>query len=255
MTSLLKAMCIFILLSSNLSSGTTDPLTPDQKYIDYGAKFEYVLSICGLYESDELFCASAVAIEPDWILTAAHVVEGARHCGVHTKDSVIIIDEIIIHKDFGGSFGVADIALCHLKKKLDLNFYPSLYQKNDEVGKICCISGYGVTGTFLTGQNLSDNKKRAGSNIVDKVEKDLLICSPSRTIKEGRTELEFLIASGDSGGGLFINDKLAGINSCVLAEKRSPKSQYGDESGHTRVSKYFNWIKENIDKRKKLVDK
>lgn len=256
MISLTKILSLFLLSTSILFAGTRDPLTNDEKYVEYGKKFDYVLNICGVYEDNKLFCASAVAIEPQWILTAAHVVKNAKHCGVHTKDfSVILADEIIVHKDFNGSFALADIAICRLNKPLDLEFYPPLYEKEDEVGKICCISGYGLTGTFLDGQKISDGKKRAGSNIIEYITGDLLICTPSRSLREGRTELEFIIASGDSGGGLFIDGRLAGINSCVTAENRSPKSQYGDEAGHTRVSKYIGWIKQIIESRKSIIEK
>ena len=65
--------------------------------------------------------------------------------------------------------------------------------------------------------------------------------APSKN-NERMTELEFLIGSGDSGGGLFLDGKLAGINSCVLAIDKKPNSTYSDESGHTRVSKYIDWI-------------
>jgi hypothetical protein len=237
------------LLSTKLLAGTIDPLTPDEKYVEYGSKFHYVLNICGINEEGELFHASAVAISPNWIVTAAHVVDKVEFCGIVVDESkIIIVEKIIKHPDFDGPVGKADIALCNLGESLDLSFYPSLYDKEDEVEKLCCISGYGFTGTFWTGQKFCDGKKRAGSNIIDKVENDLLICSPSKTIAEKRTSLEFLIASGDSGGGLFIDGKLAGINSCVSAEGRIPKSIYGDESGHTRISKFIEWINKYIKK-------
>jgi hypothetical protein len=111
---------------------------------------------------------------------------------------------------------------------------------------VCSISGYGVTGTFVTGGIKIDGKKRAGSNIINHVDRDLLVCDPSPRSHNSRiTELEFLIASGDSGGGLFIDGKLAGINSCVMRVGGSPKSTYNEESGHTRISKFISWIKEN----------
>jgi secreted trypsin-like serine protease len=71
------------------------------------------------------------------------------------------------------------------------------------------------------------------------MERSCLICSISGGKK---TELEFLIASGDSGGGLFLDGKLAGINSFVSAEDGKTNSSYGDESGHTRISLYREWI-------------
>ena len=245
----LVMLLLLIISSTNLFAGTRDPHTPDEKYIEYGSKFEYILNLCGVYEDNSMFCGSAVAINKNWILTAAHVVKNAKHCGIHIKDyEVILIDKIIPHQDFNGEFGIADIALCKLKTQLNLDFYPSLYENNDEINKLCCMAGYGLTGTFNTGQIISDNRRRAGSNFIDKIHKDLLICSPSKNHLDKKTALEFIICSGDSGGGLFIDGKLAGINSCVITDKKNgaPDSKYGTESGHTRVSKFLSWILENL---------
>jgi V8-like Glu-specific endopeptidase len=250
MKTILKSLCLILLLaiSSTLShSGTIDPNTPDEKYIEYGKKFTYIYQICGTNNDKSIFCASAVAIHPHWAVTAAHVVKDAKICLLHHKesDNAFLISEIITHEDYNDkTFGKADIALLYVEKDLGLDFYPELYDDNDEINKICSISGYGMTGTFLTGLIKSDDYRRAGSNKIDHIENDLLICSPS---KNKRTELEFLICSGDSGGGLFIENKLAGINSCVLASDKKPNSTYGDESGHTRISKFANWIRKIIN--------
>lgn len=240
-----------LIISSICFGGTIDPNTPDDKHIKYAADFKYVYKICGTYNDGQLFCASAVAIAPNWILTAAHVVENQRTCLIHKDDKAYMIKEIIIHKDFEkNKFGFADIAIGYISEDLELDFYPPLYEDNDEIGKICSISGYGLTGTFNTGAIKSDQKQRAGSNYIDAIDRDLLICSITNNNK---TSLEFLIASGDSGGGLFIGNKLAGINSCVLAKDKNPNSNYGDESGHTRISNFVPWIKEIM--KKKRVDK
>ena len=238
---------ILVLVSSLISlAGTRNPSVPDEKYIKYGEDFHYVLHICGVSKDNSLFCGSSVVINPRWILTAAHVVKDSKHCGVHTKNGVVIVSKSFIHEDYDNKFGVGDIALCSLKQDIELDFYPDLYDKDDEVGKVCCISGYGISGTFITGEEKSDGQRRAGSNKIDQVIHDLLICTPSKSQRDGLTALEFLISSGDSGGGLFIDGKLAGINSCVMAVSRSPSSKYGEESGHTRISKFIPWIKKII---------
>jgi hypothetical protein len=70
------------------------------------------------------------------------------------------------------------------------------------------------------------------------------MCDASRSDKESR--LEFLISHGDSGGGLFINKKLAGINSLVFSSDGKPDSSWRDESGHTRISLFIDWINNTI---------
>lgn len=239
-----------ILLFSFSNAGTIDPDVPDKNYIEYGEKFKCVLEIAGSYDDKDTkqFCASAVAIAPRWVLTAAHVVKESKSVFLYSPDRIkkIKIDKIICHEDFEESkFGFADIALCHTESDINIEFYSVLYDNTDEVNKLCAISGYGQTGTFLTGINTWDGKRRAGYNKIDEIENDLLICSPSISNK---TKLEFLIGNGDSGGGLWIDGKLAGINSCVISVDKKTDSDYGDSSGHTRISKFVSWIKQNSSK-------
>jgi secreted trypsin-like serine protease len=231
------------------NAGTIDPRVNDSRYVSYGSKFHFIAKICGKYKDSSKFCASAIAIHPNWIVTAAHVVENVESCEVEFDKKKFCISKVVANKSFDpNKVGYADIALGYSEDSFELDFYPDLYQNNDEIDKICSISGYGFTGTFLTGANRCDNIRRAGSNMISYIEKDLLVCNAS---SNNATELEFLIASGDSGGGLFIDGKLAGINSCVLAVDKKPDSSYTDESGHTRISKYFDWIMENINEKKK----
>jgi hypothetical protein len=234
-----------ILFCSILSAGTIDPNIPDQKYIEYGQSFKYVVPLCGKTLDNTDYCASAVVIKPKFILTAAHVIKDATTGIITINNKKFKIEYFTYPKEYDSNkFGRYDIAIGKLEEPIELDFYPPLYKDTDESGKVCCISGFGLTGTFNTGAITSDNQRRAGSNIIDGIDRDLLICSPSRN--KMKTSLEFIIASGDSGGGLFIDGKLAGINSCVIADK-SPKSDYLTESGHTRISKYVDWIEENTE--------
>jgi len=238
----------FLTILSPTHGGTIDPYTPDARYIQYAKDFHYVGKLCGTYADGTRFCASAVAIDDHHILTAAHVVKGSNSCLVIFKNKEFCVTNVVIHKDFESKFGVADIAIGYSKESFGLKFYPTLYSETDEIGKICSISGYGITGTFKTGSIKSDDQKRAGSNVIERIEDDMLICNPSFPKDPRRTSLEFMIASGDSGGGLFIGNSLAGINSCVMAIDRTPQSKYNEESGHTRIQKFIPWIKENKQK-------
>ena len=239
---------VVALLCTNIYAGNIDPYTSDSKYIEYGSKFQCVVKIVVKTKDSKTYEASAVVIDKNWILTAAHVVQGcvSAHI-VNDHNNEYYLQNIIVHETFNEDvFGKADIALGYSKVDIVCDIIPQLYTNDDEVGKICSIAGYGLTGNFNTGTNKSDNKKRAGSNFVDKIDHDLLICSPSKPGEKNRTSLEFLICHGDSGGGLFINQKLAGINSCVIATDKKPNSSYGDESGHTRISLYIPWINKHI---------
>jgi hypothetical protein len=238
---------LFLFYAINIANaGTIDPSVKDSKYIEYGSKFDYVGQLCGIYDNGIFFCASAVVIKENIVLTAAHVVKNQKTCYIKIKDKNYDIVKVVSHKDFTTKMADGgDIAVCFVKEPIKLDFYPELYSDSDELNKECSIAGHGLTGTFITGAHKSDSKKRAGSNVIDNIYNDhLLVCSVSRSDKR-KTGLEFLIGSGDSGGGLFIGNKLAGINSCVLADDKKPDSSYSDESGHTRISKYREWIIDN----------
>lgn len=238
------SISLLALIFSTSLAGTIDPKTSDSKYVNYGSQFHCVLSICGIDNDGKLFCASAVAIKPNWIITAAHVVSQAKQCYITINDKVYPITSIKCHPNYHEDvFGEYDLAIGYTEKDIGLDFYPTLYSDRDEVGKVCSIAGFGITGTFHTGITTHDGKRRAGSNIIEEIQKKLLICKPSITNK---TELEFIIGSGDSGGGLFIGNKLAGINSCVIAIDGKPDSTYYDEAGHTRISEYVEWINESV---------
>lgn len=236
-------LCL-LLLSCTSYGGTIDPNISDDKYIEYAKDFHYVGMLCGEYENGDSFCGSAIAIDDFNIITAAHVVFNVKTCVFIINNNKYCIENVISHKDFTyQKYGRADIAIGHSSISFDLDFYPPLYVDTDEISKVCCISGYGFHGTFISGATKHDSRRRAGSNVIDRIDQDLLICSPSHRNDKSFTSLEFLIANGDSGGGLFIDGKLAGINSCITAINKDPSSKYNEESGHTRVSNFTDWIR------------
>lgn len=242
-------VAIIIFLNGSLHAGTIDPYNQDINYLDYAQYFDYVGCIQGSYADKTHYIASAVAIDDHHILTAAHIVQNTRDCFVQFGDKKFEITKIMIPKQFKPDHsGIADIALAYSETSFNLRFYPPLYTKFDEKSKVCCICGYGKTGSFSSGSVVMDGKKRAGSNLIDGISAELLVCSPSpysANNSSNRTSLEFLISQGDSGGGLFIDGELAGINSCIISDKKIATSNYSDSSGHTRVSKYVEWINSN----------
>jgi hypothetical protein len=161
------------------------------------------------------------------------------------RDKPFPLQTVIAHKDFqDDNFGFYDLALGYSPEDFKAEFYPELYRDSDELGKAITFSGYGLHGTFHTGCTSSDGHRRAGHNKIDGQERGVLVCSPTSGV--GRFPLEFMIAPGDSGGGMFIGNKLAGINSFLMAKDKKPDGTYGDESGFTRISLYVNWVESQI---------
>jgi hypothetical protein len=229
------------------NAGTIDKNVPDHKYVEYGDKHPSVVKIEGNYDNEKstYFYASAVIIKPRWFLTAAHVIKGSKNCRIVVGEKTIAADFVAHHALYQENvFGKYDIGIGHLEEDADISFYPEPYTKNDEIGKICSMAGYGITGTYQSTERKIDDLKRAGSNIIGSIDRDLLICSLKDMPKTG---LEFLICHGDSGGGLFIDKKLAGINSCVFSEDKKLDSNIDDWSGHTRISIFVDWVKTAMD--------
>lgn len=236
---------LLLLIGRIVFGGTIDPNTPDAKYVEYGTKFISVVKLC-CFDGKGLSCGSAVIIDPHWILTAAHVVENCDTWTITMDNKQYKVLKMISYPEYESEkFGYHDIALGYVEDELKLEYYPPLYSKDDEIGKLCSMAGWGFTGTFNTGIKTSDGKRRGGSNFIDGTERNVLICSPSKRHNKF-TELEFLIGSGDSGGGLFIDGKLAGIHSSVLATDKKPDSTYTDESCHTRISLYHKWVTDTM---------
>jgi hypothetical protein len=252
---LLRFVIILLATSRFAAAGTIDPDTPDARYLEFGQKFPNVVRLVAIVNCQNPKCehkqhpqaGSAVVIAPHWVLTAAHVVENTfDQKAVKDDGTEHKLTKIIPHRSYeAGRVGWHDLALCYTPDSFQLDFYPELYTDQDELGKGITIAGYGIHGTFATGgKEGSDGKRRAGQNIIDGTADAVLFCKPKAGSK--RMPLEFLIAPGDSGGGMFIGNKLAGINSFLLHDDGKADGNYGDEAAFTRVSLYADWVATQI---------
>lgn len=243
---------IILLLSSGFYScaGTISPGASDETHLQMGNNHESVVELSIKYRGIKpLATASAVLYKSDKIITAAHIFDDAISVHVVIDKKRILVAKHIHYPDFDKKkYGYCDIAVGFLSEEIHIEKYPSLYEDFDELNKVCTIAGYGFTGSFDTGANKFDKQKRGGTNTIEAMDRNVIICSPSRSTDITYTELEYLTSHGDSGGGLFINNKLAGINSFIQSTDGKSDSSFRDESCHTRVSIFAPWIKEVCEK-------
>ena len=229
-------------------AGTIHPSNQDSQYTDYAQKYNCVLKLITKKNNRITSSSSCVIIKPKWILTAAHIFENKQDHDtfVIINNKQYIVSKIFVQNKFDPDKpGYNDIAIGMLAEnnKGEIN-YPELQIAKNEKNKIADIVGWGVTGSFNRGAFTDDSKIRGGTNRISDVDKHLLMCDTSQNDRE--SALEFLISHGDSGGGLFIDKKLAGINSLVFCTDGKTDSSWTDESGHTRISLFIDWINSTI---------
>lgn len=242
----MRGLLIFLVVASSALAGTTDDAIGDARYREYGQTFAaYTLRIVGMQTDNRPAVATCTAIAPHWALTAAHVVEDMATCHVLSAgDDAHKVDRMVPHEGYAGQFQLHDIALVHVEKPFTLAKFPPLTDGTEQLGSVAVAVGYGVTGPISTGWTHGDVQIRAGTQRLAGIEGTVYKCDIARD-----TILPFAIGPGDSGGPLFGIDSqgrtvLVGVNSYISRRGSGvPRSMVGEESGHTRVALYREWIK------------
>ncbi|MEZ6189927.1 MAG: trypsin-like serine protease [Phycisphaerales bacterium] len=137
----------------------------------------------------------------------------------------------------------------------------------DLIGQVITMVGYGMTGDGETGAVEEGGNKIAGQNTIDWTGRMLRGYDDSLLFVDfddpdadnnkwsryfgasDAVDLEYLIAGGDSGGGVFIEGEdgtsyLLAVNSFLLAFDGSIDADYGDLAAFTSVVNYLDWIYE-----------
>lgn len=251
--------------SAGQSGTIRDDVNP-QAYLDLGVSstFAAVGRVDGATRSSH-YLASGTLIAPDWVLTAAHVVKGATSLSFTLGGTTYSATSWVANSNFNsGNLGAGnDIGLIHLGSPVSGVAPATLYTGSAEMNAIGTSVGYGMTGTGVTGYvvDWSNIQKRAGQNTVDafypvrRGTPNVILMDFDRPGVPAESsygsavplDLEYLIAPGDSGGGLFAEfggiTQLIGVHSFGWGKlDGNPDSDYGDVSGDTRVSVFNSWI-------------
>jgi hypothetical protein len=240
-------LLFFFVLSSVAAAGTIEDGISDTRYRAYGESFSpYTRPIMGVDRDGRTPHGTCVLIAPHWAVTAAHVTEGLVAGSVKGAAGEHVATKFVPYPEYGGEYGWHDIALVHVATPFGLAKYPQLSDGTEKLGSVAAAAGYGMTGRLSTGITGDGGSLiRAGTMRLVAEERSILVCEIRRT----GTPLPYCIAPGDSGGGLFAaaadgTTRLVGINSCVTRKGTGkPKHVAGEESCHTRVSLYVDWIR------------
>lgn len=236
----MRAAVITAVLCSPLMAGTTDDAVPDSRYVAYGRAFApYTAQISGLGADGRRASASCTLLSPVWAITAAHVVHGTTDVMVTSGTLSRAAGTVVVHPEWQHDVhGLHDLALVRCDEPLELGFYPALSDGAEHVGQVVSIAGYGLHGRLTEGHTTHDGRLRAGTQTIERFERSIIVC----LAQCGSSTLELCISPGDSGGPLFAGGRLAGVNSFTMATKGPLRSRQGEETAHTRVSLYREWI-------------
>lgn len=241
---------------------------PDADYQSFGAQFPTGLIKIG----SGLDCSGTLFQTTHdnglWVLTAGHVTATDPNTNLNSitftlGGTTVGVSET--HRLTSSATSGNDLGLLKLDAKIAGVTPATLYtgSRDDLVGQTLAYSGYGVTGTGLTGsQSGTGGTLRGGTNVADLkggqgdvagYSDRILFCdfdsgqfTHNQFGSRFASSLEMNVALYDSGGGLFVDAngewQLAGVHSFVLSDGDSLEQDYGDASASTTIEANLDWI-------------
>jgi len=269
------SLAALLVVASLAPAGTVRHDVPDAQYTGLAGQSQFdPVGRMNWTDSNGTFISSGTLITPQWMLTAGHTVDTTASSRTFTVGGSSYSASIAIaHPNWTGDLTAGfDIGLVRLDTPVT-NVTPAsvfgLALPSAFVGAVGTSVGFGATGTGLTGINAPAGTKRAGQNVVDGAgliagsttySGNILFSDfdnpddPDDNLFTGSAvplALEYLIAPGDSGGGLFFQDTngdwaVGAVHSFGLAFDGNLDSDFGDAMGSTAISPHWEWIQETI---------
>ena len=260
--------------------GTIRHDVPDTQYQALATNYPSVGRL--LFATDDTFTrfngiCSATLIAPDFVLTAAHCIDTQQGQAFQINGEQRTVVERIPHPRYTGRInGGYDIGLARLSAPITTVTPATRSRSQDFIPREATIVGFGATGNGITGIAASSGTKRAGTNVLDSVAvnvdgffhyfiADFDDPASSATYTNdginflGSADplpLEYQVAGGDSGGGVFAvsggENVVVAVNSFGFAPTVAEggdgnfNADYGDGSGFTRVVPFNAFIDANI---------
>jgi secreted trypsin-like serine protease len=233
---------------------------PDAKYLAFGQAFRDSVGMLSIPRTKGTARGTGTLIARDWVLTAAHVVDGyvpgEKKATFKVGDRILEVAEIITHPKAGPSAAGEDIALVRLATPAPSKGIPCLYGGKGEKGKVVTLAGIGFPGDGQTGPiRGAELVLRAATVRVDIAEANIVAWYFHGPQDPKTTPMEGISGPADSGGPalLKIGGKWchAGISSTQDDPKKVGEGRYGVLEYYARVSHHKRWLESVMRSRRR----